>query len=594
LRRTGSLLIVVALAALLVTSPAHADDITVSAAVDRTRVELNGRLGYSITVEGTSRSVPEPTLPELEPAFSVYSSGTSTNMSWVNGRMSSSKTWSFTLVPQQTGPFTIGPAEVEFGGAVYRTEPIEVEVVGSAPAGGTTRTPRAPTGASSEGRDVFITTTVDKERAYVDEQITLSFRFYRRIALWDQPRYEEPDLTGFWVEKLQGEDRFTETIDGKRYEVIELKTALFATSPGTATIGPARLTYRVEGDPFTFFSRPGREQVLETDPIEIEVLPLPSEGRPASFDGAVGSYDMNARIDLDEVAALDPVTLTVTISGRGNISKVPAVELPELQDFRVYESGTSTNTSNQTGVITGRKTLEYVLVPQAEGRRTIPALEFAFFDPESASYRVVRTDPMTITVTEASASGEGTGGPVPSGISRVGSDIRYIREPSGTLRESPRPLHRRTSFLLLQLLPALAVVGAWVSRRRRDRFAADSGLERYVKAPARARRELKAARALASSGDAAELCSALARIVTDFLSDRLAIPARGMTMSDLESALRAKGGDDELVDSVKRLLSECDVGRFAAGAGSVDRGRLFDDAERCLALIERRSARRSR
>jgi len=560
--------------------------------VDRTRVELNGRLGYTITVRGTMRSVPEPKLPELEPAFTVYSSGSSTNMSWVNGQMSSSKTWNFTLVPQTTGPFTIGPAEIEFEGSVYRTEPIDVEVVGRAPAGGGSTAEREPTGAESQGRDVFITTSVDKREAYVDEQITLSFRFYRRVSLWDQPRYEAADVTGFWVEDLPGEDRFTETIDGKDYVVIELKTALFGAAAGEATIGPARLTYRLEGEPFTFFSRPGRERVLETDPITIDVLPLPTIGRPDGFDGAVGSYKMTASLESARVAALDPVTLTLTISGTGNISTVPAPELPELPDFRVYESSTSSSTSKEGGVVRGSKTFEYVLVPQAEGTRTIPALELPHFDPTTETYQVARTTPLTLAVTAPSSTGPDAGAPVPSGITRVGRDIRYIREPGGVLEVAAAPVHRRASFLWLQALPLIAVAVAWLYRRRRDRFAADSGLERYVRAPGRARRELQEARRLAAAGNTAQLCTALARVVTDFLADRLSIPARGMTMRDLESALRKAGAGDEVTECVKRLLSECDLGRFAAGTASVDSSSLVDDAERCLTLIEKRSRRR--
>ncbi|MBD3367733.1 MAG: hypothetical protein GF405_06120 [Candidatus Eisenbacteria bacterium] len=595
MRRTGSVLTVTVLAALLAASVASADDIEVSASVDRTTVELNGRLGYTITVEGTMRSVPDPKLPELEPAFTVYSSGSSTNMSWVNGRMSSSKTWRFTLVPQSTGPFTIGPAEVEFGGSVYRTEPIEVEVVGSSPVrSDRPEEEREPTGAEPGGRDVFITTSVDKERAYVDEQITLSFRFYRRVALWDQPRYEAPEVTGFWVEDLPGEDRFTETIDGKRYEVIELQTALFGAASGTATIGPAKLAYRLEGEPFTFFSRPGRERLLETDPIEVEILPLPSEGRPEVFDGAVGSYGLSAALETNEVAALDPVTLTVTIQGTGNISTVPAPSLPELPDFRIYESGTSSSTSKEGGVVRGRKSFEYVLVPQAEGTRTIPALELAFFDPETGSYRTVRTEPLTLTATEPSEAADAGTGAVRSGITRVGRDIRYIREPDGVLEVAAAPVHRRPAFLWLQLIPAGAIVAAWMYRRRRDLFAADRGLERYVRAPGRARSELKEARRLVDAGDVSGLCTTLARVTVDFLADRLSIPARGMTMRELESALRRAGVSDDVTDCVRRLLSECDLGRFAAGSESVDARRLLTDAERCLALIERQSSRRRR
>jgi hypothetical protein len=184
------------------------------------------------------RQVGTPKLPPLDADFSVYSAGSSTNMSWVNGVMTSSRTWTYRLVPKRAGSFTIGSVQVEFGSDVYSTEPIEIEIVeGEAPGAPSQPQERPSSGVESAGRDVFITASVDQERAYVGEQVTLSFKFYRAVELWEQPRYQAPELTGFWVVDIPDHEEYYEVVDGIRYAVIEIKTGLFGTSVGTATVG---------------------------------------------------------------------------------------------------------------------------------------------------------------------------------------------------------------------------------------------------------------------------------------------------------------------------------------------------------------------
>jgi methylthioribose-1-phosphate isomerase len=111
--------------------------------------------------------------------------------------------------------------------------------------------------------------------------------------------------------------------------------------------------------------------------------------------------------------------------------------------------------------------------------------------------------------------------------------------------------------------------------RRRERFAREDGLARFVKAPAMARRELKAARAAATSGDATALCSSISKAVIDFIGDRLKVGARGMTLGELAQTLRSAGAGDELIERVLSVLSECDLGRFAGDFGSVEAEKLL-------------------
>jgi hypothetical protein len=578
----------------LVPPAAEAAGITVTANVSSSVVSLNETFTLSVAVEG-AMNVPAPELGRITDQFTVYSSGTSSNMSIVNGRITSSKQWNYSLLPRETGSFVLGPVEVEVDGAVYSSRPIEIDVVEgqSSQAGGEMEVRESTGNRTAASDDIFVTMAVDKTEAYVDEQITLSFKYYRRVNV-RSPRYESPDLTGFWTEDLPPPEEYVEIVAGKRYQVTEIRTALFGAAVGTATVGEAHLSYYGEGVPFTFFRTRGEKRTLRTKPITIEILPLPSAGRAQGFRGAVGRYTMEASVDVQEVQELKPVTLLVTLGGTGNVRTIPAPVPDDLPGFKMYESGSSTKITKKNGVVGGVRTFEYVCVPQWAGALTIPGVELAYFDPGRGRYDVVGTDDIVLKVTPRTTIDEQVTGTVGAVISRVGADIRYIREPAGSLRRVSRPLYLRPAFLLSQLLPLLSLVMVWVWKSRRRRLSQDSGLERFLKAPARVRRQLKIADAASAAGDHAGTCSSVARLTVDFIGDRLGVAARGMRSDQLRAALTEAGADAALADRVVSLLSACDLSRFAGSDASLTTAEIVEETGICIRGIERLRARRRR
>ncbi len=559
--------------------------VSVTISVRQTTVAVNDAFALTVTVEG-ALNVPAPDLDAVEEHFSVRSAGSSTNMSMVNGRITQSKSFTYMLLPRGVGAFTVGPARVDVDGTEYLSNTFEITVVeGGAPAAQASPDVRESSQTSS-GREVFATTSVDKRSAYVDEQITLSFKYYRRSEPMRQPQYEPPDLTGFWVEDLDAREEYIEIIEGMRYRVTELKTALFGASSGTATVSPATLLYYGEGQAFTFFSRPGERQTLRTDPIEIEISPLPAEGRPAGFTGAVGRFQLSSSIDVSSVAAQDPVTFTVTVRGEGNIRTVPAPDLASFTDFRVYESGSSTEVTRKNGVVGGVKRYEFVLIPETEGEKIVPAIELQYFDPSTRRYE--RTGSTARSIEVMPGSGDSEADPVTrAGIERVGSDIRYIRESTDPLAPVERPLHARPWFMALQLVPVAALVLVTAYRRRSDRLGSDERLARHREASARARDALKVAAAAFAGGNREDGCSAVARAITGFIGDRTGMPARGMKLDELASTLSKAGADEKLVARVRSLLGVCDAARFAGADAGVDMERLPDEARECIREVER-------
>jgi hypothetical protein len=264
-----------------------AQNIEFNASVDRTEVGIDDQITLTVSVSGDVKSIPEPELPPLND-FTVYSAGRSHNFSWVNGKMSSRVIFNYVLLPRREGEFTIGPAKIELKGKIFRTTPIQITVAREGEPQATpapSEEPQEKTKPKLRGKDLFIETVVDKKKAYVNEQIVLTFRFYQGVRLFNNPEYTPPSLTGFWSEDLPPKKSYNKVINGKQYYVQELKTALFPTSTGKQTIGSAELKCTVEDldrflnrDPFSIFDRDllslfrqGKPQVLKSKPIEIEV-----------------------------------------------------------------------------------------------------------------------------------------------------------------------------------------------------------------------------------------------------------------------------------------------------------------------------------
>lgn len=599
---------------LLVVAPvARAQGAAIEATVDRNTVSVDGQVVLSITVSGGMRSLPTPQLPDLENDWTVYSSGTSRNFTFVNGQLSSAASFRYILQPKRVGSFTIGKASVRIGDTTHETKPITVTVTagsgaapgpgraapGSAPSGAQTTPPPEEGGSSYGGGDLFVTLSVDRKEAFVQEQVILTFRFYSRIALLEGADYEKPTLTNFWIEDLPPPRNFTEVVNGRRYNVSEVRTALFPTTAGNQTIGAAKLICTIPevrrnvggNDPFSVFGRSvfgSKKVTLSTDPVTIRVKPLP-EGAPPQFNGAVGRYSLSASVDRTSVPQGEPLTLTVRIEGTGNLKTVPDVPLPAMPEFKAFDSSSSSDVDASGGAVKGQKTSQVVLVPLKAGQLTVPPLTLAWFDPKAGEYRTDSSPAIPITVTPgAVTAGGAAGGGGRGAIEVVGQDIRYLRTDLGRVTTAGRQPWDSPLFWLFQVLPVAIMAAALVHERHRRRLSDDVGFARQVRSGREATRRLKRARELAAANDDG-LFAELSAAVIGYVADRGNRAAAGLTHADVRTLLAAKRIPAADIDRVVAFLESCDMARFApAASGASDRRRLLDEAATLIEELKRR------
>ncbi|MFA6317882.1 MAG: BatD family protein [Elusimicrobiota bacterium] len=598
-----SLLLAAALA--LAAGPSRAADLTIHAGVDKTSVALNDQIVLEISVSGPRTTMPEPKLPSL-PNFSVYSSASSHNISFVNGKVASSIVYTYVLVPRFVGKAVIGPVSVAADGATVQTSPIEIEVVppaGSRVPGQGPASPRpSPRGSrpSPGAPDIFVIADVDKKKPFVNEQVTLSVKFFTSVQLLGNPQYDAPKIPGFLAEDLPPERHGTVEHYGRSYYYSEIKTALFPASAGRLVIGPATVRAQVQKDvtidPYApdffqrFFSQGfvgSEDKNLSSEPIELRAEALPSEGKPPDFTGAVGRFSVSAAVDRLEPKAGEAVNLTVTVQGTGNVKALGDIRLPDMPSFRVYDTVSSMSLDRAKDVVNGSKVFKTVLVPKVSGGLTVPEITFSYFDTTRRQYVQASAPAIRLKVKEGDAAASaGIGPSTPSGrLSAVSEDIRYLK-PSSSASSATRILEAVASGGNVHTIPFLlfgAILGLTMYQ---EREASDPKGRRFRGALRAAHKRIRQAEALLQAGDGKAAASMLSEALTHYLGDKLDVPSSGLTVRralELLSA-RAPGLAGRGLDPVRQAWEELDLMRFAPSAAPHGKGP--DAAARMEALLK--------
>jgi hypothetical protein len=549
----------------------------ITAEVDRRAISTNEQLTLTVTVSGDLLTIPTPNLPSLED-FRVIGNSSSTQVSIINGHLTSQARYIYRLQPLRADRLVIPPISIDVDGQTYQTEPIEIEVVaGSVPVSPPGEGTEAP---DSLGGQILVEAEVDNDQPYLGQQIIYTFRFYQATRLLRQPDYQPPSFTNFWGQNILTQPQYHTSIDGQNYVVSEIRTALFPASIGQITIDPAKLV--IPGGLFE------PDVILETKPISVDVRPLP-EDAPVDFSGAVGQFELTASLSEVEGKVNEPVTLIVDITGNGNIETLAEPALPELPNWRVFESQSSTHlVDGQEDAVRGGRRFERLIVPGQPGRQTIPPISFSYFDPEAEEYRTVSTEPMAITI----QPGETEAVPVTvigsdnQPVTLISGDIRHIKPVPTALRSVDASMLISPLYWACWISPLLVVGGVWVWHKRRQRFAEDAVYARRQTARRTARQIL--AQAEQANVDSYALVQ---RALLGYLSDKLNQPTVGLTTGDLTSLLSKAGLETTLIERVQTTLSQTDIGRFAPvekGAAQslvADTRQLIDELEKAFGRL---------
>ncbi|MDP8263053.1 MAG: BatD family protein [Candidatus Ancaeobacter aquaticus] len=572
---------------------ASAADVSFNASVDKDKVGRDDRIILTVTVSGMQNS-PEPKLSKLD-GFAIASRASSSQYNIINGRMSASKSYKYVLIPEKIGTFTIGAATLTYRGQEYKTDSIKVEVISGSTVKRASRVDKDVPKAKKVdlGDRVFIDVEVDKNEVYINEQITMKFKFYRYNLNIADLQYIPPTTKNFVEENLGQQRDFREVVNGMVYDVIELKTALFPVSSGELEISPAKLNCSVLvrtqrrrrggdsifGDIFgdsifddPFFDNYVKYPVqVESKPIKVTVKPLPQAGRPKGFNGAVGSYTMEVSLNTTKVKVGEPITITMKVLGEGNISGVNPPLIKGIENFKTYEPEGKVSQGVRGGTIVGEKVFEQVMVPRKEGKQLIPSVIFSYFDPRYSSYRAVSRGPFTIDVAPAPAGsvmhGFDTDMPIKAGKKKVRilkQDILFIKTSPGRVVRLGSTLVTNPLFIILNIIPLILFGGVYVTLRKQNRLKTDVRYARGKRAYKMAIKNLSSTHKIMKADNEKQYYSHLYKVLTNYIGDKLNIPSGGMTAQIVDEVLMKKNLDKDLCVKIKQFFEECDMGQFAA------------------------------
>ena len=551
------------------------------------------QLTYSVNQRAKDLRAPEFT--DFDYIAGPYTSQSSST-SFVNGKRTSSfnLTYTYTLIANKEGTFTISPATIKVDGEQYTSNGVRIIVLpadqpNNVSAGNTNtvgQTSQRPTSSQNDNvseANIFVRTLVSKTRVREQEAILLSYKLY--FAGVDVAQFTNntriPEFKGFLKQEIESGEIQTELehYNGRNYQTAVLyRTLLFPQRSGDITIEPAQFeaVLRVQNraqvrsifDDF-FGSYTAVNKPITAPGVTIHVLDLPAN-KPAGFSGGVGQFNLTSKISGTELNANEAVTLTLTIQGAGNMKllKTPMVDWPE--GFEVYDPKVTNNFKNTTAGVSGTKTIEYLAIPRAGGTYTIPPVRFAYYDTQEQDYRTITTPEYTLNI-ERAANEDVTAMVVNNfvqkeNIQQLGTDIRYIHtaEQMPVADASSRAIRFGSLlFWLCYAIPSLLAALLFVIFRKKIKENADMTRVRYKKANKVAQRRLKVAEQLLKQNKKDAFFEEIERAAWTYLSDRLSIPTAQLNKENIAQILSNKGVSDMIIQEMMHVLSTAEFARYA-------------------------------
>lgn len=551
------------------------------------------QLTYSVNQRAKDLRAPEFT--DFDYIAGPYTSQSSST-SFVNGKRTSSfnLTYTYTLIANKEGTFTISPATIKVDGEQYTSNGVRIIVLpadqpNNVSAGNTNtvgQTSQRPTSSQNDNvseANIFVRTLVSKTRVREQEAILLSYKLY--FAGVDVAQFTNntriPEFKGFLKQEIESGEIQTELehYNGRNYQTAVLyRTLLFPQRSGDITIEPAQFeaVLRVQNraqvrsifDDF-FGSYTAVNKPITAPGVTIHVLDLPAN-KPAGFSGGVGQFNLTSKISGTELNANEAVTLTLTIQGAGNMKllKTPMVDWPE--GFEVYDPKVTNNFKNTTAGVSGTKTIEYLAIPRAGGTYTIPPVRFAYYDTQEQDYRTITTPEYTLNI-ERAANEDATAMVVNNfvqkeNIQQLGTDIRYIHtaEQMPVADASSRAIRFGSLlFWLCYAIPSLLAALLFVIFRKKIKENADMTRVRYKKANKVAQRRLKVAEQLLKQNKKDAFFEEIERAAWTYLSDRLSIPTAQLNKENIAQILSNKGVSDMIIQEMMHVLSTAEFARYA-------------------------------
>lgn len=528
----------------------------------------------------------------------------SSSVQIVNGSVSRTvkNTYTFALQASKEGTFRIGSASLTVKGDKITSQPFEIKVVpddGShaAPSGGGNNRQQGRSQNTNDpqvsGKDLFLKVIPSKKTVYVGEQVVLTYKLYTKVPISSLSVERVPSYAGFWTKDITDNNggalrQSSEYVNGTEYTTAEIQSVIIVPQrAGNLTLDPMTISCvaqirtqsnnRQSNDPFDiFFNDPffnrnitSIHKELSSSSLTIEVKNLPDNGKPASFAGAVGNYNFKSDIDKTQLKTNEAFTLTLTVSGMGNIELLKMPEPVFPPDFEVYDPKIVTSTNNTVNGMSGTKKAEYLVIPRRAGSFDLSPVEFSFFNVGNNSYSTLTSEAYTIEVEKGSGKESDEGGIYTTnqeGIKYLGSDIRHINTGDPHLKPTKTVFFASPAYFVALLALLVIFIILLLVLKKREQLSQDTAVNRNRKADKVARGRLKNAYQFLKAKDQEKFYVELSQALWGYIADKLGIERSKLSMDTVSETMKEKNVPDELTQQFVDTLNSCEFARFAPGS----------------------------
>lgn len=563
------------------------------------------QLVYTVNASGRDLRVPEITNFDIL-AGPFQSSSSSIQI--INGRQSASESNSFTytLQAQKTGTFTIPSASIIVAGKKYTSNGVSIKVLPADAASKSQGGGQGQSGSKSVSQaisndNIFIRTEVSKTNVYEQEAILVTYKLYTLVDVVQFTNAKLPDFSGFMkqdIDQTKNAQLSTENYNGRNYGTIILsQVLLYPQHAGVIEIGKANFeaVIRVQSraqvrsifdDFFDSYTNVSKKIIAPSSRITVNALPA---NKPASFNGTVGHFNLNANISATQTKANDAITLKINISGAGNMKLIKNPEIKFPDGFETYDPKVTNNFKTTSSGVTGSKIIEYMFIPRHSGNFEIPATQFSYFDTQDKKYKVLTTPVYKLQV----AKGEGgESSTVVSNyidkedVKQLAKDIRYITTDKFVIEKEEEPLFGALICWLMYLIPLFISLVLFVFFRKQIIENANVSLVKNKKANKVAQKRLKYAQKLLKEGNKDKFYEEVLKAVWTYLSDKLSIPVATLTKDRVESELTNYNIDLTVINKFIQILNTCEFARYAPNSGQQEMGNLYDETMEAISNLE--------
>ena len=561
------------------------------AKVSKNTLGLNERLRIDFTMNADGDNFSPPS---FEGFRIVAGPSQQVSQSWINGRSSFNKSYSYFLLPTQKGTLTIKQAAVEINGQIYKTNPIKINVTAAV------QQPRDPNDEPqvSANDAIHLVAEISKGNPYVNEPITVVYKLYfsYNIGITNWRELNKPKYNDFWSQNIDIKQLVAEEgkYNGEKYRCVVLrKTVLYPQKSGRLEIEPLSLDIDVQvpTNRRDFF---GRVQVVDDNKRvsagskTITVKPLPEAEKPVDFSGAVGKFNFTVTPSKTHLKNGESLDLKVVASGTGNLKLFTLPKPVVPNSLEMYDPVHSEQVQTPLSGMNGRISDSYTIIPQFKGKYPIKPMSFSYFDLSTGRYKTITSPEIMITVMDGPTASSDAVAENNTGVNKMkvtaGEQFRYIK-----LKTSLEKIHQKdflgsTLFYVLLFLPLGIIPIIILLKKKKEAIDGDVVGNKIRLSNKLAKKYLSEAKNQINNKEPFYI--ALEKALHNFLKAKLNIETSEMSKDKIQDILLSRKALPETIQSFIRLTENCEFARYAP-ASSVAIQQDFDKAVMIISELEK-------